>query len=58
MAAVRVAAAEAGRDAARVTPALFVSMVVTDTVEHGRALLGTFAEASYGMPVEQLGATG
>jgi alkanesulfonate monooxygenase SsuD/methylene tetrahydromethanopterin reductase-like flavin-dependent oxidoreductase (luciferase family) len=54
LAAVRGAAADAGRDAAAVTPALFVSVVVTDTVERGRALLGTFAEASYGVPVEQL----
>jgi alkanesulfonate monooxygenase SsuD/methylene tetrahydromethanopterin reductase-like flavin-dependent oxidoreductase (luciferase family) len=54
LATVRAAAAEAGRDAAAVTPALFVSVAVTDTVERGRELLGTFAEASYGMPLEQL----
>ncbi len=54
LAAVRAAAAGAGRDASAVTPALFVSVVVTDTVERGRELLGTFAQASYGMPVEQL----
>jgi alkanesulfonate monooxygenase SsuD/methylene tetrahydromethanopterin reductase-like flavin-dependent oxidoreductase (luciferase family) len=54
LAAVRSAAAEAGRDAAAVTPALFVSVVLADTVEQGRELLGTFAEASYGLPVEQL----
>jgi alkanesulfonate monooxygenase SsuD/methylene tetrahydromethanopterin reductase-like flavin-dependent oxidoreductase (luciferase family) len=53
LAAVRAAAAEAGR-AAAVTPALFVSAVVTDTIERGRELLGTFAEASYGMPLDQL----
>jgi hypothetical protein len=29
-------------------------VVVTDTVERGRQLLATFAEASYGMPLEQL----
>jgi hypothetical protein len=29
-------------------------VAVTDTVERGRALLGTFAEASYGVPLEQL----
>ena len=51
---MRSAAAEAGRDAAAVTPALFVSVVLADTVEQGRELLGTFAEASYGLPVEQL----
>ena len=54
LATVRVAASEADRDAAAVTPALFVSVVVTDTVERGRQLLGTFAEASYGLPLEQL----
>ena len=35
LAAVRVAAAEADRDATAVTPALFVSVVVTDTVRAG-----------------------
>jgi alkanesulfonate monooxygenase SsuD/methylene tetrahydromethanopterin reductase-like flavin-dependent oxidoreductase (luciferase family) len=54
LAAVRTEAAGAGRDAAAVTPALFVSVVVTDTLEQGRELLGTFAEASYGMPLDQL----
>jgi alkanesulfonate monooxygenase SsuD/methylene tetrahydromethanopterin reductase-like flavin-dependent oxidoreductase (luciferase family) len=54
LAAVRAAATEAGRDAAAVTPALFVSVVVTDTVEQGRELLGSFAEANYGMPLDQL----
>ena len=51
---VREAAADAGRDAAAVTPALFVSVALTDTVEHGRELLGTFAQASYGVPLDQL----
>jgi alkanesulfonate monooxygenase SsuD/methylene tetrahydromethanopterin reductase-like flavin-dependent oxidoreductase (luciferase family) len=54
LAAVRAAAAEAGRDAAAVTPALFVSVVVTDTVERGGELLRAFAGASYGLPLEQL----
>jgi len=54
VAVVRAAAIEAGRDAAAVTPALFVSAVVTDTVERGCELLGTFAEASYGLPLDQL----
>jgi hypothetical protein len=44
----------AGREAAALTPALFVSVVITDTVERGRELLGVFAEASYGMPLDQL----
>ncbi|MGH3291696.1 MAG: LLM class flavin-dependent oxidoreductase [Trebonia sp.] len=54
LATVRAAVAEAGRGPDAVTPALFVSVVLTDTVEHGRELLNTFAEASYGMPLEQL----
>ena len=54
LATVRAAAAAAGRDADAVTPALFVSVALTDTVEQGRELLGEFAEASYGMPLEQL----
>jgi alkanesulfonate monooxygenase SsuD/methylene tetrahydromethanopterin reductase-like flavin-dependent oxidoreductase (luciferase family) len=54
LAAVRAATAEAGRDAAAITPALFMSVVVTDTVKQGRELLATFAEASYGMPLDQL----
>ena len=52
--AVRAAATEAGRDAGAVAPALFVSVVVTDSVERGRELLGTFAQASYGLPLDQL----
>jgi alkanesulfonate monooxygenase SsuD/methylene tetrahydromethanopterin reductase-like flavin-dependent oxidoreductase (luciferase family) len=54
LAVVRAAAAEAGRDASAVTPALFVSVVLTDTIERGRELLAAFAEASYGMPLDQL----
>jgi alkanesulfonate monooxygenase SsuD/methylene tetrahydromethanopterin reductase-like flavin-dependent oxidoreductase (luciferase family) len=54
LAAVRAAATAAGRDVAAVTPGLFVSVVVTDTVERGQELLSTFAQASYGMPLEQL----
>jgi alkanesulfonate monooxygenase SsuD/methylene tetrahydromethanopterin reductase-like flavin-dependent oxidoreductase (luciferase family) len=54
LATVRAAAAGAGRAAAAVTPALFVSVAVTDTVERGRELLGAYAEASYGMPLDQL----
>ena len=54
LAAVRAAATAAGREVAAVTPGLFVSVVVTDTVERGQELLSTFAQASYGMPLEQL----
>jgi alkanesulfonate monooxygenase SsuD/methylene tetrahydromethanopterin reductase-like flavin-dependent oxidoreductase (luciferase family) len=54
LAAVRVAAAAAGRAADEITPALFVSVVLTDSVERGRDLLATFSQASYGLPLEQL----
>ena len=54
LSAVRSAAAGAGRAAGAVTPALFVSVVVTDTVEQGRSQLAEFAQANYGMPVDQL----
>jgi alkanesulfonate monooxygenase SsuD/methylene tetrahydromethanopterin reductase-like flavin-dependent oxidoreductase (luciferase family) len=54
LAAVREAAGAAGRDAAAITPALFVSVVLTDTVERGRILLDEFARASYGLPVDEL----
>jgi alkanesulfonate monooxygenase SsuD/methylene tetrahydromethanopterin reductase-like flavin-dependent oxidoreductase (luciferase family) len=54
LATVRAAATAAGRDPGAVTPALFVSVAVTDTVERGQHLLGTFAQASYGLPVDQL----
>ena len=54
LATVRGTAAEAGRDPAAVTPALFVSVALTDTVEQGRETLQTFAQASYGLPLDQL----
>jgi alkanesulfonate monooxygenase SsuD/methylene tetrahydromethanopterin reductase-like flavin-dependent oxidoreductase (luciferase family) len=54
LAAVRRAAAGAGRRAEDITPALFVSVVVTDSAEHGRELLEEFSRASYGLPLAQL----
>lgn len=54
LAAVREAAVAAGRAASEITPALFVSVVLTDTVERGRVLLDEFARASYGVPLDQL----
>lgn len=54
LAEVAGAAGAAGRDAAEITPGLFVSVAVTDTVESGRRLLAEFSQASYGLPVEQL----
>src|SRR5262249_51419155 len=55
LAAVRATAVAAGRDPATITPALFTSVALTDTVEHGRALLGEFAQASYGLPLGPAG---
>jgi len=54
LAAVRAAASSAKRNAEEITPALFVSVVLTDSVERGRDLLATFSQASYGLPLDQL----
>jgi alkanesulfonate monooxygenase SsuD/methylene tetrahydromethanopterin reductase-like flavin-dependent oxidoreductase (luciferase family) len=54
LAAVRAAAAEAGRPAGAVEPGLFVSVAVTGSVAGGRRLLAEYSQANYGMPVEQL----
>jgi alkanesulfonate monooxygenase SsuD/methylene tetrahydromethanopterin reductase-like flavin-dependent oxidoreductase (luciferase family) len=52
--AVSAAATDAGRSAAEITPALFVSIAITDSVRSGRAALEEFSQASYGLPLEQL----
>jgi len=54
LATVREAAIEAGRSADDITPALFVSAVITDSVQAGREALEAFSQASYGMPLAQL----
>jgi alkanesulfonate monooxygenase SsuD/methylene tetrahydromethanopterin reductase-like flavin-dependent oxidoreductase (luciferase family) len=54
LAAVRSAAAAAGRSADEVTPALFVSVAVTGSVEQGHSQLAEFAQASYGLPLADL----
>lgn len=54
LAAAHAAAAAAGRSAAEITPALFVSVAITDSVQSGRAALEEFSQASYGLPLEQL----
>jgi len=54
LAAARAAAAEAGRSAGDITPALFVSVVITDSVRAGREALEAFSQASYGLPLAQL----
>lgn len=54
LAAVRRAATDAGRDAGAITPALFVSVAVADSVRAGRELLAEFSQANYGLPLDQL----
>jgi alkanesulfonate monooxygenase SsuD/methylene tetrahydromethanopterin reductase-like flavin-dependent oxidoreductase (luciferase family) len=54
LATVHAAATAAGRDPAAITPALFVSVVLTDTVERGQVLLDEFTRASYGLPLEEV----
>jgi alkanesulfonate monooxygenase SsuD/methylene tetrahydromethanopterin reductase-like flavin-dependent oxidoreductase (luciferase family) len=51
---IRNAAAQAGRSPADVTPALFVSVRVDDSIESGRQVLDDYANASYGMPLAEL----
>jgi alkanesulfonate monooxygenase SsuD/methylene tetrahydromethanopterin reductase-like flavin-dependent oxidoreductase (luciferase family) len=51
---VRQAAADAGRAADDITPALFVSVRIDDDVENGRRALDDYARATYGMPLEEL----
>jgi hypothetical protein len=43
-----------GRSAGDITPALFVSVVITDSVRAGREALEAFSQASYGLPLAQL----
>lgn len=52
--AVRTAAADAGRAAGDVTPALFVSVRIDDDVESGRRALEEYARATYGMALQEL----
>jgi alkanesulfonate monooxygenase SsuD/methylene tetrahydromethanopterin reductase-like flavin-dependent oxidoreductase (luciferase family) len=54
LATVREAAIEAGRSADDITPALFVSTMITDAPQAGRDALEAFSQASYGMPLAQL----
>ncbi|ONH22569.1 LLM class flavin-dependent oxidoreductase [Pseudofrankia asymbiotica] len=51
---VRTAAADAGRAAEDITPALFVSVRIDDDVESGRRALDDYARATYGMPLGEL----
>ncbi|MFF7143189.1 LLM class flavin-dependent oxidoreductase [Streptomyces nodosus] len=51
---VREAAANTGREAEDITPALFVSLRIDDDIESGRRALDGYAWATYGMPLEAL----
>ncbi|WP_369386922.1 LLM class flavin-dependent oxidoreductase [Streptomyces sp. CG1] len=51
---VRAAAVGAGRRAEDVTPALFVSVRITEDVDSGRHDLEAYARAVYGMPLAEL----
>ena len=51
---VRKAAAQAGRSPDDITPALFVSVRADDSIESGRRALDDYANANYGMPLEDL----
>ncbi|MGW2964582.1 LLM class flavin-dependent oxidoreductase [Streptomyces sp. NPDC001220] len=48
------AAADAGRTADSITPALFVSVRIDDDIEGGRRALDGYARATYGMPLKEL----
>jgi alkanesulfonate monooxygenase SsuD/methylene tetrahydromethanopterin reductase-like flavin-dependent oxidoreductase (luciferase family) len=54
LAVVREAATQAGRHADDLTPALFVSVVITDSIPAGHAALEAFSQANYGLPLAQL----
>jgi alkanesulfonate monooxygenase SsuD/methylene tetrahydromethanopterin reductase-like flavin-dependent oxidoreductase (luciferase family) len=51
---IRGSAAAAGRPAAAVTPALFVSVLITDAADGGRQAMSDYAAASYGLSLEEL----
>jgi alkanesulfonate monooxygenase SsuD/methylene tetrahydromethanopterin reductase-like flavin-dependent oxidoreductase (luciferase family) len=51
---VRAAAADTGRAAEDITPALFVTVRIDDDNESGRRSLDAYARATYGMPLPEL----
>jgi alkanesulfonate monooxygenase SsuD/methylene tetrahydromethanopterin reductase-like flavin-dependent oxidoreductase (luciferase family) len=54
LARVRRAAEDVGREPAAITPALFVSVLITDGADAGRQPLEDYSRANYGLPLEQL----
>ncbi|MEV0092212.1 LLM class flavin-dependent oxidoreductase [Streptomyces sp. NPDC050738] len=51
---VHRAAADAGRAPEGITPALFISVRIDDDAQSGRRALGDYAQAMYGVPLEDL----
>ncbi|MFF7191726.1 LLM class flavin-dependent oxidoreductase [Streptomyces sp. NPDC008222] len=51
---VRKAAADAGRMAEDITPALFISVRIDDDIDSGRRTMDAYAQATYGMPLGEL----
>ncbi|HEY3979945.1 MAG TPA: LLM class flavin-dependent oxidoreductase [Streptosporangiaceae bacterium] len=51
---VQSSAAAAGRPAGAVTPALFVSVLITEAADGGRQAMSDYAAASYGLSLEAL----
>ena len=51
---VQRTAADAGRDPAAITPALFTTMLITDDAEAGQRALRDYSQANYGLPLEVL----
>jgi alkanesulfonate monooxygenase SsuD/methylene tetrahydromethanopterin reductase-like flavin-dependent oxidoreductase (luciferase family) len=54
LAQVRRAAEGAGRVPGAITPALFVSVLIADSLESGRRVLADYSQANYGLPLAEL----
>jgi alkanesulfonate monooxygenase SsuD/methylene tetrahydromethanopterin reductase-like flavin-dependent oxidoreductase (luciferase family) len=54
LARIRQASADAGRASDAITPALFVVVLIADSVELGRQELEGYSRANYGLPLEEL----
>lgn len=52
--AVRQAAADTGRDPSAITPALFVTVLISDEVDGGRRALDEYSRANYGLTLDAL----
>jgi alkanesulfonate monooxygenase SsuD/methylene tetrahydromethanopterin reductase-like flavin-dependent oxidoreductase (luciferase family) len=54
LAHIRAAADGAGRDAAAVSPALFISVLIAASADAGRSALADYTLATYGMPLAEV----